>query len=248
MNPALQQAPTAQSILRMGRPTSQNSHSTTLEVVPPLAEYYNSLFAALGPQHWWPGKTKFEIIAGTILTQNTSWKNVEPAIAKLRAAGALTPSAIEKLPIRRLQSLIRSSGYFRQKAKALKAFSKFLTVEYRGSLARMFDTPTIALREKLLGVWGIGPETADSILLYAGGHAVFVADGYAKRMLARHGWISADAKYEDVRWIFEKQFFGNGAVFNEYHALIVATGKKWCRPGKPNCKECPLGRYLETGR
>jgi endonuclease-3 related protein len=215
---------------------------------PPLDEYYNSLFTAFGPQHWWPGKTQFEVIVGAILTQNTSWTNVDRAISNLRGAGLLIPSAIEKVRIGSLARLIRPSGYFRQKARKLKAFCEFLRSEYGGSLKRMFETPTIVLREKLLGVFGIGPETADSILLYAGDHAVFVADAYTKRMLSRHGWISEKAKYDDVRWMFEREFPGDVKRFNEFHALIVNTGKKFCRTREPLCAECPLGRYREEGR
>ena len=215
---------------------------------PPLDAYYNSLFTAFGPQHWWPGKTPFEVIVGAILTQNTSWTNVERAITNLRKAGLLTPTAIERANPRRVEELIRPSGYFRQKARKLKAFCEFLRYEYRGSLARMFAQPTAALREKLLGVFGIGPETADSILLYAGRHPVFVVDAYTKRMLARHGWIGEDAKYDDVRWIFERQFPGETARFNEFHALIVQAGKRFCRTQEPSCGECPLGRYLAEGR
>jgi endonuclease III related protein len=215
---------------------------------PPLDEYFNSLFTAFGPQHWWPGRTQFEIIAGAILTQNTSWANVELAIANLRRAGLLAARAIRKVPVRRLERLIRPSGYFRQKARKLKAFSEFLRAEYGGSLRKMFQTPTIVLREKLVGVWGIGPETADSILLYAGEHAVFVIDAYTKRMLARHGWITERANYDDVRWVFEREFPGDTKRFNEFHALIVQAGKNFCRAQDPNCAACPLGRYLEEGR
>ncbi len=215
---------------------------------PPLHEYYNSLFTAFGPQHWWPGKTQFEVIVGAILTQNTSWTNVARAIENLRGEGLLAPAAIERVPLGRLEILTRPSGYFRQKARKLKAFCAFLRAEYRGSLKRMFETPTIVLREKLLGVFGIGPETADSILLYAGEHPVFVVDAYTKRMLARHGWAGAEAKYEDVRWMVERQFPGDTERFNEFHALIVNAGKNFCRARDPLCGECPLGRYLEEGR
>lgn len=215
---------------------------------PPLDEYFNSLLTSLGPQHWWPGKTQFEIIAGAILTQNTAWTNVERAIANLRGAGLLSPAAIEKFPLRRLARLIRPSGYFRQKARKLKAFCQFLRVEYGGSLKRMFETPTLVLREKLLGVFGLGPETADSILLYAGGHGVFVVDAYTKRILLRHGWTQDKSGYDDVRWMFERQFPGNVERFNEFHALIVTTGKNYCRTKEPLCDRCPLGRYLEEGR
>src|SRR6202050_5566829 len=183
--------------------------ATQVDTQPPLDEYFNSLFTALGPQHWWPGKTQFQVILGAVLTQNTSWKNVELALANLRAAGVFTPSTIKKVHIRRLQSLIRPSCYYRQKARALKAFAQFLRTDYRGSLKRMFATPTIELREKLLRVWGIGPETADAILRYAGKHPVFVVDAYTKRIMARHGWIGGKAKYEEVRWMFERQTPGN---------------------------------------
>ena len=215
---------------------------------PPLDDYYNALFTAFGPQQWWPAKTSFEVIVGAILTQNTAWTNVEKAIANLRAAGLLSPVGIEKAPLRRLEALVCSSGYYRQKARKLKAFCKFLRVEYRGSLQRMFRAPTPALREKLLSVFGIGPETADSILLYAGGHGVFVVDTYTKRLLVRHGWAGERTKYDEMRWMFERQFPGNAQRFNEFHALIVTTGKRFCHTQQPLCGQCPLGRYLEEGR
>jgi endonuclease III related protein len=218
------------------------------DLQPPLDEYFNSLLTALGPQHWWPGTTQFEVIVGAILTQNTSWTNVEIAIRNLRQAGLLNPKAIQKTDATKLERLIRASGYYRQKARKLKAFCDFLKSEYRGSLRKMFETPTIILREKLMGVFGIGPETADSILLYAGGHAVFVVDVYTHRMLARHGWVNAKAKYDDIRWMFERQFPGDVKKFNELHALIVNVGKNFCRAQSPQCEQCPLGRYLEEGR
>jgi len=218
------------------------------DLQPPLDEYFNSLFTALGPQHWWPAKTPFEVIVGAILTQSTSWSNVDSALANLRAENLLTPAAIEQVPLRRLQSLIRSSGYWRQMARALKDFVRFLRREYKGSMKGMFETPTILLREKLLGIFGIGPETADSILLYAGQHGVFVVDAYTKRMLVRHGWANEKTKYNELRWQFELKFPGDVVKFNEFHALIVAAGKNWCRKTDPKCDECPLGRYLQEGR
>jgi endonuclease III related protein len=229
-------------------PQLARQQSSLTHEQPPLDEYFNSLFTAQGPQHWWPGKTPFEVIVGAILTQNTSWKNVEFAIANLRDAGLLFLAGIERARVGRLAKLLRPSGYFRQKARKLKALATFLRREYHGSLRRMFATPTLELREKLLRVGGIGPETADSILLYAGGHPVFVVDAYTKRMLARHGWIGEKARYEDVRWMFERQFPGDVRRFNEMHALIVHTGKTWCRPQEPLCGESPLARYLEEGR
>jgi len=236
---------------RIGRITRKDMHTAHhlgAEAQPTLNEYFNSLLTVLGPQHWWPGRTPFEVIVGAILTQNTSWTNVEQAVAKLRDAGLLTPRATERVPLGRLERLIRSSGYFRQKARKLKAFVKFLRAEYKGSLKRMFDTPTLSLREKLLGIWEIGPETADSILLYAGGLPVFPVDAYTKRILLRHGWITERAKYDEIRWIFERQFPGDAKTFNEFHGLIVATGKKWCRKSIADCENCPLGMYREEGR
>jgi endonuclease-3 related protein len=233
---------------RAARSLAEAHAHALIESYPPLDEYYNTLFTHFGPQHWWPGKTPFEIIVGAILTQNTSWANVEKAIANLRSAKMLGPAAIEKASLRKLERLVRPSGYFRQKARKLKEFCAFLRAEYAGSLQRMFATPTIALRQKLMGVFGIGPETADSILLYAAGHPVFVVDAYTKRILARHGWADDNAKYEDIRWTFERQFPGDVRRFNEFHALIVNTGKRFCRRSKALCDRCPLGRYREEGR
>lgn len=234
-----------------GRPPADADHRPAKrlkESHPPLDQYFNSLLTVLGPQHWWPGRTPFEVIVGAILTQNTAWRNVEPAIANLRKEALLTPGAMLAVPLRRLERSIRPSGYFRQKARKLKAFCEFLRNHHRGSVPGMFATPTIALREQLLGVFGIGPETADSILLYAGEHAVFVVDAYTKRMLGRHGWANAKSKYEDIRSMFERQFPGDVKRFNEFHALIVNVGKSYCRPQKPRCEQCPLGPYLDEGR
>ena len=215
---------------------------------PRLAESYALLFDRLGPQRWWPGDSDFEVIVGAILTQNTSWTNVERAIANLKTNGLLAPSGIEAAELSRLEALLRPSGYFRQKAKQLKAFAHFLTTEFDGSLEKMFQMPTDALRDKLLGVFGIGPETADSILLYGGRHPVFVVDAYTRRMLTRHGWADEDADYEEIRALFESELGPNAALFNEFHALIVSAGKQWCRRNAPRCEECPLGPLLEAAR
>ena len=211
---------------------------------PELERYYRALYSATGPQHWWPGRTPFEVIVGAILTQNTAWSNVERAIANLRRERLLTPLALERVHRRRLEGLIRSSGYFRQKARKLKEFVRFLKVEYRGSLKRMFRTPTEELRERLLAVHGIGPETADSILLYAGEHRVFVVDAYTKRILARHGLASEKASYQEVRALFETSLPADTALYNEFHGLIVNVGKNWCRTKNPRCEECPLQPFL----
>ena len=209
-----------------------------------LRTYYDALFTAHGPQHWWPGRTRFEIIVGAILTQNTSWSNVEIAIGNLRRAGLLTPRGIEGVAFRRLAQLIRSSGYFRQKTKALKCFVRFLGIEYGGSLTKMFRTPTAILRTKLLGVHGIGPETADSILLYAGEHPVFVVDAYTRRLLERHQLADSKHGYEQVRQLFESSLPADAALYNEFHALIVRTGKEYCRKRNPRFSECPLHSFL----
>lgn len=210
-------------------------------------EYYETMSEALGPMHWWPGQTPLEVIVGAILTQNTAWTNVERAIANLRREKLLTLAALERIPVPRLGRLIRSSGYFRQKAKKLKAFVHFLRTEYGGSLKRMFATPTDELRAKLLAVHGIGPETADSILLYAGAHRIFVVDAYTRRILSRHGLASGKEDYDEIRELFEAHLPHDTQLYNEYHALIVNTGKRWCRTKNPLCAECPLGEFLPPG-
>jgi endonuclease-3 related protein len=209
-----------------------------------LRSYYGTMFLKLGPRHWWPAKSAFEVIVGAILTQNTSWSNVERAIANLRRERLLAPRALERIRPARLANVIRSSGYFRQKARKLKSFARFLRAEYGGSLDRMFRTPTPLLREKLLAVHGIGPETADSILLYAGRHSVFVVDAYTRRVLERHELIRAHATYEEIRQLFEKNLAPDHQLYNEYHALLVAVGKEWCRTKNPRCSECPLEPFL----
>src|SRR5437763_4990040 len=168
-----------------------------------IASIYETLSRTWGRQHWWPARTRFEVIVGAYLTQNTNWTNVELALRQLRAAGVLTVAGIRKTSRRDLENLIRSSGYFRQKAERLKLFVKFLDQNYGGSLTKMFARPTAEVREQLLALNGVGPETADSILLYAGQHAVFVVDAYTRRIAARHGIAREDAKYEDVRTSFE---------------------------------------------
>lgn len=209
-----------------------------------LPRYYKALSNRLGPQNWWPARTPFEVIVGAILTQNTSWTNVERAIANLRRERLLTPLALERVPFARLASLIRSSGYFRQKTKKLRAFARFLRTQYSGSLVRMFQTPTFELRERLLAVHGIGPETADSILLYAGHKEVFVVDSYTKRIFSRHGLVREDVPYEELRSQIEAALPRDVSRYNEFHALLVQVGKNWCRPRDPRCAECPLHSFL----
>lgn len=215
-------------------------------VKPSLLEYHNVLSGRLGPQNWWPAKSPFEVIVGAILTQNTTWTNVERAIANLRRERLLSPSAIERISVHRLERLIRSSGYFRQKAKKLKSFVRFLRKEFGGSLVRMSRTPAVELREMLLGVHGVGPETADSILLYAARKDVFVVDAYTKRILSRHGWTQERTDYEETRALLEKSLPRDASLYNEFHAQFVQVGKTWCRPREPRCSECPLEKFLEA--
>jgi endonuclease III related protein len=233
-----------QPLFSASNPISRESRPCSANASPILHDYYDTLFAAFGPQYWWPGRTPFEIIVGTILTQNTSWSNVELALHNLRRKKLLTPTAIEAVSFSRLAALIRSSGYFRQKAKKLKAFVRFLRAEYQGSLAKMFRISTNALREQLLGVHGIGPETADSILLYAGKHPVFVVDAYTRRILERHQLAASQHSYEDVRLFFERSLPPDVPLYNEFHALIVQTGKDYCRARNPRCDQCPLHGFL----
>jgi endonuclease-3 related protein len=217
------------------------------QVVPTTGEllrYYEAMSGALGPMRWWPAQTPFEMVVGAILTQSTAWGNVERAIANLRSARVLTPSAMLRVRTSRLAALVRPSGYFRQKAKKLKAFVRFLQTGYGSSLKRMFLTPTSELREKLLSVHGIGPETADSILLYAGNHPVFVVDAYTHRILGRHGITDGKPDYEKVRAFIETSIPRQPELFNEFHALLVNTGKNWCRKSAPRCEECPLRSLL----
>jgi endonuclease-3 related protein len=235
---------------RASAPPSQSGRGTRSritpapELLPILPQYYDALFQAHGEQHWWPGRAPFEVIVGALLVQNTNWMNAARAIANLRQANLLTPSAIESVPQAKLARLIRSSGYFRQKARKLKAFVNFLRKEHRGSLAAMFRAPTAKLREQLLAVHGVGPETADSILLYAGDHPVFVVDAYTRRILERHGLATGKESYEEIRELFEKSLPKDPQLFNEFHALIVHTGKNFCRTRAPLCSQCPLRSFL----
>lgn len=241
-----------------------------------ILEYYSSLVSRFGPQNWWPAQSRFEVIVGAYLTQNTNWSNVEKAMANLRRAGALGLNAMRELPLKKLGSLIKSSGYFRQKAKKLKTFIAFLDKKYSGSLDRMFAQPTRKLRAELLELNGVGPETADSILLYAGNHPVFVVDAYTRRILERHGLITAKTGYEEIRQLIEESVTraeaGSLLVqqpgadprhpvsrmsraarselaqhYNELHALIVRVGNLFCR-ATPDCEGCPLKNFLPAFR
>ena len=169
-----------------------------------IRQYYGALNQAWGPQHWWPAETRFEVIVGAYLTQNTAWTNVERALANLRTAQLLSVEGIRQVTRPRLERLIRPSGYFRQKAQRLKTFVAFLDRQYDGSLEKMLSQPTQKLREELLNLNGVGPETADSILLYAGNHPVFVVDAYTRRILDRHGILPEKANYQEIQELLQR--------------------------------------------
>ncbi len=200
-----------------------------------------------GPTGWWPGDSPFEIAVGAILTQNTAWRNVEKAIANLKSARMLSPRAIVAAPDDALEGALRPSGYFRVKARRLRSFCAHLNTRYGGSIKRMMRRPAAELRTELLGIHGIGPETADDILLYACGHAVFVVDAYTRRIFIRHGLVPSRIGYEDLRALFERNLDADVPMFREYHGLIVYTGKDFCR-STPKCECCPLAPELKPGQ
>jgi endonuclease-3 related protein len=204
-----------------------------------LLKIYDKLYSFYGPQHWWPGDSPLEVAVGAILTQNTNWSNVEKAIANLKSAGLLSARSLHSLSEKRLASLIRPSGYFNIKAARLKAFVSFLSSEFSGSMREMRKQDLPSLRRSLLSVRGIGPETADSILLYALGKPAFVVDVYTRRVLSRHGIMDYHASYDEYQLLFHESLGEDAELFNEYHALLVMTGKDYCKP-KPLCTECPL--------
>jgi endonuclease-3 related protein len=204
-----------------------------------LTDIYEALYSHFGPLHWWPGDSPFEIAVGAILTQNTNWINVEKAIRNLKNGKGLTAESLHTMSHSRLASLIKPAGYFNVKAKRLKNFIAFLTNHYKGSMNRLGKPDMNVLREELLRVNGIGPETADSILLYALAKPVFVIDAYTKRILSRHGIVSEKITYHELQELFHNNINPNVPHYNEYHALLVMLGKDYCKP-KPRCNGCPL--------
>lgn len=209
-----------------------------------LMEAYERMFAAFGPQHWWPGDSPFEIVVGAVLVQNTAWRNVERAIDNLREAGVMEPRVLYELSEAELAELIRPAGYYQVKARRLRNLLRFIVEEFDSSLESMLRTNSASLRERLLAIHGIGPETADAILLYAGGLPTFVVDTYTHRILARHGWTGYDASYHDIKDHFESALPADAALYNEYHALLVRVGKDFCKRTAPKCELCPLREML----
>ena len=206
-----------------------------------LLEIYEILLEHFGPQGWWPGDTPFEIMVGAVLTQNTNWTNVSKAIDNLKSENLLTFEKLHDLPVEVLAQKIKPAGYFNIKAVRLKNLLDFIEQEYHASLAEMFALDVFTLREKILTVKGIGPETADSILLYAGNKPVFVVDAYTHRIFSRHDIVAAEEGYYEIQEHFMLSLPEDLALFNEYHALIVRTGKEFCKKSKPRCQQCPLG-------
>ncbi|MGB8647486.1 MAG: endonuclease III domain-containing protein [Anaerolineae bacterium] len=211
-----------------------------LSVKAQLDDIYARLYARFGPQHWWPGESRWEVMVGAVLTQNTSWRNVEKAMQNLKHAGKLDPAAMRRTRAATLARLIRPSGYFNLKATKLHALVRFLFKRYEGDPARMVGGDLRAQRAELLAVYGVGPETADSILLYAAEQPVFVVDAYTRRIFARLGLCAETASYDALQALFMRHLPPDAGYFNEYHALIVMLGKDICKKRAPRCAECPL--------
>jgi len=208
-----------------------------------LLKIYQKMYDSLGPQQWWPGETPFEIIIGAILTQNTNWLNVEKAIHNVKKAKKLTPKGIHELSLPELAELVRPSGFFNVKAKRIKLFIDWLFSKHNGDLTSLFSYDLPTLRAELLSIKGIGPETADSILLYAGNMPSFVIDAYTHRIFSRHDLIPEECTYDEMKSFFEDNLPQDVKLYNEYHALLVNIGKTFCKP-KKLCEHCPLNIFL----
>ncbi len=222
----------------------RESDGAAVKIHSSLKRYYEHLFQAFGPQHWWPARTRLEVILGAILTQNTSWRNTERALRVLRRRGWLRFDSLLQVSPGKLAEAIRSAGFYRQKAKTIRRFLMLVDAEYGGSLPKLFSRPTPELREQLLGIGGFGPETVDSVLVYAAGRPSFVVDAYARRILERHGLIPLKASYDQIQALFHRSLPADATVFNEYHALIVKVGKDYCKRTAPDCAHCPLEPFL----
>jgi len=210
-----------------------------------LPELFRLLLDSFGPQHWWPGETPFEVLVGAVLTQNTSWRGVAQAIANLKREGVLSLEGLLGLEPERLAQLIRPAGYFNLKQKRLRNLLELLQRDFGGDLDRLFALPLAQARQVLLSSNGVGPETADSILLYAGEKPIFVVDAYTFRILGRHGFAVEEMDYHQVQALFMDNLPHQVALFNEFHALLVKLGKDFCKKGKPRCPECPAQGWGE---
>lgn len=208
-----------------------------------LLNIYNDMLAAFGPQYWWPADDDFEVIVGAILTQSVSWKNVEKAIDNLKREGLMSLDAILFVDEEKLAGLIKSTMYYNQKAKKLKNFCQYIAQYYEGDIYSFFKNDIPQMRGQLLSIKGIGPETADSIILYAAGKPIFVVDAYTHRIFSRLGFFSEEAKYDEIQSFFMDNLPLDAGLFNEYHALIVRLGKDCCKNKRPLCSECPVKNY-----
>jgi len=213
-----------------------------------LLKIYNSLYHYFGPLNWWPGDTPFEIMVGAILTQNTSWSNAEKAINNLKKENLLEPRKLYRINQEKLTQLVKPSGYYNIKAQRLKNFVNLFVNNFEGSAEKMFSGDGRELRKKLLKVNGIGPETADSILLYAGKKAFFVVDAYTKRIFSRHKLISKDSTYYQIQEFFNQNLDRDVELFNEFHAQIVMLGKTICTSKNPDCAKCPIAFLTSVER
>jgi endonuclease-3 related protein len=205
-----------------------------------LQEIYSLMSERFGPQHWWPGDTPFEIMVGAVLTQNTNWKNVEKAITNLKTAGVLSFAAMSPLPKEELAEYIRPAGYYNLKTGRLHNLFSMIERQWDGDLDFLLAQPVALLREQLLSVKGVGPETADSIVLYAAGQPLFVVDTYTHRILSRHEIIPEEYDYFQIQELLMDSLEEDAVLFNEYHALLVQVGKTFCKKSKPKCAACPL--------
>ena len=209
-----------------------------------LQRYYLALFDSFGPQGWWPARTRLEVILGAILTQNTTWRNASLAIKELKKAGLLSWAALRDASTAALEACVRPAGFYRQKARTIRGFVEWLQARYSGSLDAFFALEPSEGRKQLLRLHGIGPETTDAILLYAGRQATFVADAYTRRVLARHGLIPDSADYESARQFLHQHLPQDQAMFNEFHALLVEVAKRHCRKQVADCGNCALRHFL----
>ncbi len=209
-----------------------------------LQHYYSALYERYGPQRWWPARTRLEVILGAILTQNTNWNNAALALTNLRQSGLLRWPTLRQACIEDLERHVRPAGFYRQKARTIRSFVDWLLVRHRGSLHTLFAQPPHELRRQLLELRGLGPETADAIILYAGKMPFFVADAYTRRVLERHGLLPASADYAQAQAFLHRHLPAKAGLFNEFHALVVEVGKRHCRRQEPRCNGCPLAPFL----
>lgn len=211
-------------------------------------EVFHRLYGWMGDRHWWPAETPFEVMVGAVLTQNVSWRNVEKAIANLRRAGLLEPAALHRAAEEELYPLVRPAGYYRAKSRKLKALCAFLFERYGGSLEALFSRPLQNLRPELLSVYGVGPETADAMLCYAGNLPIMVMDAYTRRVFFRLGLVPEDISYSDLQAFFMSRLPQDTALFNQYHALIDGLANRLCLKQNPLCSSCPLLELCPSGQ